>query len=67
MCDIKNCRAEAEKHLPIMLVCHQEKLSDGGGGSFTIYTRKNVDLCGKHEMDYRMTLARFELDVKGAE
>lgn len=60
MCDIENCRDEATANLPVMLICKQEN----GDGSFKIYSNPNVDLCGKHDTEYRLALAKFELDVK---
>lgn len=62
MCDIKDCREEATEHLDIMLVCRQEgKKQDG---SFKIYTEKEVDLCGRHELEYRRVLPDMRIERK---
>ena len=62
MCDIKGCRAEAYATLPTMLVCRQED----GDGSFTIYSEVGIDLCGKHDGDYRRMLPDWEIERKGS-
>lgn len=60
MCDVEGCRKESAEHLPVMLVCAQEN----GDGAFKIYTEKDVDLCGTHDLQYRRALPDIKIERK---
>lgn len=62
ICDIKDCRNEAAGHYPVMLVCHQE--GKNRDGSYKIYTEENVDICGKHDLEYRRALPDMDIERK---
>lgn len=64
ICDVKGCRTEAVSHLDVILVCRQEVLSNGHGGSYKIYAEKDVDLCGNHDWEYRKALPDTVIEKK---
>lgn len=63
LCDIKDCDQLASYTIPLFL--HGQQKGEDSFGAHLL--NEKVDLCGKHEMEYRTSLPKMELKKEMAD